>query len=162
METYVNDAETIWNDFKKRRLERKFQRLTDDEKLDFYQNKYNQFAMTFPIVLRYMVQLRQYNKKAFVKFVTRLTNYPYKSELEYCERQADYVKYLFMETSKSHNMRDAQSIWQNTYDMLAKEVKMFKDAEAVVKSRNAATALKNKGELRAELKELLNAKSNSG
>lgn len=155
MDTYVKDAEGIWADFQKRIRDKKFRGMNVDAQLEFYQKNYNRFTMTFPIVLRYMIQLKSYNKKAFMKFVRRLETNPYKSELEYCERQADYVKYLFMEMSPNHSMKEANATWQQTYDMLAKEVQMFKDAEDAVKNKLEKNNNQNNMEKRKELKLLL-------
>lgn len=156
METYVRDANTIWSDFShKIKNNSAFKKLSSDEQLEFYQKNHKNFAMTFPIVLRYMIQLKRYNQKAFVRFVKKLTSCPYRSELEYCERQADYIKYLFMETSPSHNMKDAQLIWQNAYDMLAKEVEVFKEAQETVKKKMEEDKIKNNAEKRNELKKVL-------
>ena len=159
METYINDAELIWADFKNRlNTDKVFRELDVDDQLEFYQKNHHRFTMTFPIVLRYMIQLKQYDKKAFIKFIQKLTANPYRSELEYCERQADYVKYLFMETSRNHNMKDAQTVWKDTYDMLEKEVKAFKEAEEKVKQKMEKNNNANGTEKRKELKSLMERK----
>jgi hypothetical protein len=156
MDTYVKDVEDIWEDLRyKLKNDVVFNTLDVDKQLEFYQKKNHQFTMTFPIVLRYMVQLRQYNRKAFIKFVKKLTSNPYRSELEYCERQADYVKYLYMELNPKYNMKEVQSIWQQAYDMLAKEVEVFKKAEDNVKQKLEKNNNQNNIEKRRELKEAL-------
>ena len=38
--------------------------------------------MSFPIVLRYMIEMKSYNTKAFKKLIERLYKKPYKTELE--------------------------------------------------------------------------------
>jgi hypothetical protein len=156
METYINDADDIWGNFKERlKTDPGFRNMNPDDQLNFYQKNYNRFTMAFPIVLRYMIQLRQFNKKAFAKFVKKMMANPYRSELEYCERQADYVKYLFMELSPSHNMKEAHAIWKQTYDMLAKEVEVFKKAEERVKEKLEKNNSQNSIEKRNELKTVL-------
>lgn len=156
METYVKDAETIWADFKtKLKTDKKFRELDVDDKLEYYQKKYHRFTMTFPIVLRYMIQLRQYNKNAFIKFIKKMTSKPYRSELEYCERQADYVKYMYMETTPRYQMKNAQTVWKQTYEMLKKEVEIFKEAEEKVKKKIEKNNNINNIEKRRELKAAL-------
>lgn len=157
MDTYIRDAETIWVDFKqKSREDVKFRELPDEARLEYYQKKYHNFAMSFPIVLRYMVQLGQYSKKAFTRHVKKMKTNPYRSELEYCERQADYVKYLYMELSPSHDVTSAQKMWKDTYDMLAREVEVFKKTEEIVKKKLEKNNSQNSMERRQELKRLLN------
>jgi hypothetical protein len=156
METYVNDAEEIWEDLKdKLKNDHSFRAMDDDSRLEFYQKNHHRFTMTFPIVLRYMVQLRQYHKKAFIKFIKKMTAHPYKSELEYCERQSDYVKYLYMELTPRYTMKEAKSIWKQTYDMLAKEVEVFKKAEETVKKKLEKNNSQNNIEKRKELRDVL-------
>jgi hypothetical protein len=156
IQTYIKDAGEIWADIEDRnKNDSSFIKLNVDEQLDFYQKNYHQFTMTFPIVLRYMVQLRQFNKKAFIKFIKKMTSNPYKTELEYCERQADYVKYLYMELTPRYNTNEANDIWKQTYDMLSKEVDAFKKAEENVKQKLEKNNNFNSIEKRKELKEAL-------
>lgn len=154
--TYIEDAEAIWLDFKRRgSSDSKFLAMDIDERLDYYQRRYHNFAMTFPIVLRYMIQLNQYHKAAFTKYVKKMQNNPYRSEHEYCERQADYVKYLFMRLSPSHNAKEAQAVWQKTRDMLVEELEIFKRANEKVKQKLEKNNSQNSEERRKELKRML-------
>lgn len=156
MEESIKDAGRIWKDFKNRiNTDAKFRNMSVEDQLSFYQKNYRQFMCSFPIVLRYMVQLKLYSKKAFTKYLNKVKQSPYRSELEYCERQADYVKFLYMETSTTHNMKKAQEIWKQTYDMLADEVKYFKQAEEAVKKKMEKNNQANNMEKREELKSLL-------
>ena len=66
--------------------------------------------MTFPIFLRYLIQFGMYKPKAFSRDIKKLQNKPCKSELEYCERQADYVKYLYMETNQHYNQQEIKGL----------------------------------------------------
>lgn len=155
METYVNDAKNIWDDLHARRKDSKFNNLTLEQQLEFYQNNNKRFAMSFPIVLRYMVQLKMYHEKAFIKFIKKMRAKPYHSKLEFCERQADYVKYLYQELNPHYSTKDSQSIWKQAYDMLADEVKMFNEAEERVKEKLEKNKTLNNKEKRDELKKIL-------
>lgn len=156
METYVSDAKKIWKDFKLRSKTTDFKALTTDQQLDFYQKNYHQFTMNFPLVLRYMIQMNQFNSKAFTRYVTKMQSNPYRSEEEYCERQANYVKFLYMELSNTRNMKSAQKVWQEAKDMLMDEVKVFKDTEKKIKEKLEKNKKKSSMEKRKELKRLLN------
>ena len=157
MDTYLQDADEIWRDFNSRMKDPDFRRMDTNDVLKFYQRRNEKFALTFPIVLRYMVQLNQYNKKAFERFIKKMTNRPYRTELEYCERQADYVKYLYMEQNIHYKIKDAQTIWQQSYDMLANEVKLFKEANEIIKKKLEDNNSKNCIEKREELKAFLSS-----
>jgi bacterioferritin (cytochrome b1) len=126
-----------------------------ERQLEHYQKNNQRFASTFPIVLRYMIQLRMYHEKAFVKFIKKMQAKPYRSKLEFCERQADYVKYLYQELTPHYPENEAKRIWKQTYDMLEKEVKMFDDAEKKVKEKLEKNNITNENEKRNELKNIL-------
>ena len=156
IDKYVEDAEDIWLDYRTRKKsDLKFINMSIDDRINYYQRVYNKFALAFPVVLRYMVQLGSYNRKAFRRFVDRLTNNPYRSELEYCERQADYVKFLFMENNKSHSMKEANNVWKKTYDLLVKEVEVFKKANEDAKKNLEENKIRNNIEKRKELKRII-------
>jgi hypothetical protein len=155
METYTKDAKNIWDDLHTRFKNKKFKELGVEEQLVFYQKQHQRFATTFPIVLRYMVQLRLYHEKAFIKFIKRMQSRPYHSKLEFCERQADYVKYLYRELYNHYSEKDCQEVWTQTYDALKKEVEMFEDAEKKVKLKLDKNNSINNTEKRNELKKML-------
>lgn len=156
MDYYVKEANAINRDFRKRLENPEFKAMGDEKWLDYYQRRNHKFATTFPIVLRYMIQLGQYKEKAFRKFIKRLQNKRYKDEKEYCERQADYVKYLYMEVTNHHDERMAREVWKKTFDTLWKETVVFKEAEKRIKEKNEKNNKQNDQERREELKKMLN------
>lgn len=155
MEQYLEDADTIFKDYKSRLTDENFKTLTPEERLSFYQKKYSEFTMSFPIVIRYLIQFGMYKQKAFSKYIKKLHNKPYKSEQEYCERQADYVKFLYMETNKHYNQTDIKDLWTEVYNSLIKEVELFKQAEETVKQRHEKNNVINAEERRKELMNML-------
>ena len=161
MDTYIADAKDIWNDLRLKLKETRFRSMSLEHQLDHYQKNNIRFANAFPIVLRYMVQLRMYHEKAFIRFIKKMQSKPYHSKLEFCERQADYVKYLYQELNTHYPENEAKRIWKETYDMLAKEVKMFEDAEKTVKEKLEKNEIINNKEKREELKKLLQNKLNA-
>jgi hypothetical protein len=155
METYISDAKKIQTDLKLKLKETAFKDLDSEDRLKYYQKKYNEFAMHFPLVLRYMVQLGQYNQKAFKRFIAKLQTCPYRTELEYCERQADYIKYLYMELNTHYDNKRAAAVWKNAFTMLKNELEIFKNAEESVKKNLEKNNEMNNIEKRKELKKLL-------
>ena len=155
MEQYLEDADTIFKDYKNRITDENFKILTPEERLSFYQKKYSEFTMSFPIVIRYLIQFGMYKQKAFSKYIKKLQNKPYKSEQEYCERQADYVKFLYMETNKHYNQTDIKELWTEVYNSLIKEVELFKQAEETVKQRHEKNNTVNADERRKELMKMI-------
>jgi len=155
MEAYLDDAKQIWQEFKKKLADRKFAALDSEAQLDHFQKNWSKFSGNFPLVLRYMIQLHKYHPKAFSKFIRKMQQKPYRNQLEYCERQADYVKYLYMETTPHYKAKDAQAIWKNAYDTLKTEIEVFEKAEKIVKEKLEKNNTSNSIERREELKALL-------
>jgi hypothetical protein len=159
MDSYIDDAKRIWNEYKTKMGDSKFKKLDSEIQLSYFQKNNPSFAKNFSIVLRYMIQLQKYHPKAFKKFILKMQRHPYRTKLEYCERQADYVKYLYMETTPRYSAKDANAIWTNAYDILKKEVEVFDQAEKAVKEKLAKNNKSNSIERREELKKLLNSLS---
>ena len=61
-----------------------------------------------------------------------------------------------METTPRYSMKDAKSIWKETYDTLVREVDIFKQANEKIKQKTDKNNIQNNIEKRKELKELLN------
>lgn len=158
MDTYKEDAKRIFKEFKQKCQETAFSQLTIEQQLAYFQKNYYEFNKNFPIVLRYMIQLKKFHMKAFEKFIKKMLKSPYRNKDEYCMRQADYIKYLYMETTSHYQMDDAQSVWTTAYDALKKEVEVFDKAEEIVKEKleknNAVDNISRREELKAVLKTL--------
>jgi hypothetical protein len=153
---YLKDADDIWADFKHRtRNDDVFSCMDSESQLSFYQKKHKEFATSFPIVLRYMIQMKQYSSKAFERHLKKLQAKPYRSESEYCERQADYVMYLYTELTQDHDDKKKKSIWRSAYKMLMDETAEFKKAHEQAKKNAEACGKSSLAEKRNELKTVL-------
>jgi alpha-galactosidase/6-phospho-beta-glucosidase family protein len=155
MEKYVEDAEKIWKDFKQRCKDPSFATLTGDMRVDFYQKNHMEFARLFPIVLRYMVQFGVFKTKCFKQLIERMRKHPYRSKDEFCERQADYVKYLCLECKERCSIKDANIVWKQVYDSLKKETDAFTEADRIMEEESKKKEKQNNIEKRKELKELM-------
>lgn len=152
---YVNEANEINRDYLERLKDHNFKAMGIQRRLSYYQRRYPNFAKTFPITLRYMIEHSQYSSKAFRKYLKRFGTKRYKNEDEFCERQADYVKYLYMELNNHYDERLARKTWQETYDLLRKEIVVFKESDSRMKKKNEELEVLNAQERRAEVKEKL-------
>jgi hypothetical protein len=109
----------------------------------------------------------QYKRRAFEKYLKKCRNFvpdEKKRRLDknymrdqWIERQADYIKYLWIEYQNSrYNPRDAVAIWTQAYNALSKEFKDFEalheHAENVVKKEEVV----HKTELLYELVDRIN------
>lgn len=87
---------------------------------------HRQFADAYPIVLRYMCELKQYRQKAFRRYLNYVKNHPWNSEDSYFESQAMYVTILFKETHPRYDEQKARKLFDNTVRMLKLERDAFK------------------------------------
>ena len=91
MDDIIAMANNIWSDVKK---------LPDDisetQYHDIY-NKYREFGSSFPIILRWMIQMKKYSNKAFKRFLIKYSGTDIKSRTEYLKLQAEYLVYLYQE-----------------------------------------------------------------
>lgn len=152
---YIKDANNIFEELGKDLKDEGFANMAMEDQLKIYQTRYSDFAKTFPIVMRYMIQFRQYKTKAMVRYLKKLNSNPYRSEEEYCERQADYAKYLYMESTPHYTVKIAGEIYRDVLDALLQELKDYKEMVEVVKQKTKDGELKNAEERRVELKNLL-------
>lgn len=110
-----------------------FDRMTSEEHYFFVCNKeeYKKFCNAYPIVVRYMVQYKTFRVKAFKKYVKHLLKTkPTESEKKEMignpnakfywlnKQKALYAKYLYLESSNTHNMDDANKVYNETLNAL--------------------------------------------
>lgn len=60
-------------------------------------NKYYDFGSSFPLILRWMVQMYKYSEKAFKKFLIKYSTADISSKKDFLILQADYIVYLYEE-----------------------------------------------------------------
>lgn len=142
---FLNLAKSIVKDVQKRMKDEgaKWINKPEDEKIDYYRLKYEDFYNTFPIVCKYIILKNQFDEEAFMRFQekTRLSAekaqqtgaLPKKGERDdqWIQNQAWYVRYLYEEFRKKRgipiNTKEAQGVWAYTYEKLKEEFKTFKD-----------------------------------
>lgn len=133
--------------------------LDPNTKLVEFQRRYPNFAKLYPVPLAYLVQVPIYSPKAFEKMLKKIETNPGKGIEGFNERQADYAKYLYMETAKRENGRyiakKAQEVWQSVYNNLHAQVKEIKEAEKKAKSEFEEESLKHLNEKRNELRNFI-------
>lgn len=157
---YLRDAANMFKAFGEELKNEDFAKKEPTDQLRIYQGRYPDFAKTFPIVIRYMIQFRQYKPRAMEKFLKKLHSNPYRSEEEYCERQADYAKYLYMESVPHYSAKVAGEVYNEVRSALLDELKAYKEMLEKIKKKTEEGALKNAEERRRELKELLGGVKN--
>jgi hypothetical protein len=96
-----------------------------------------------------------YHERAFARHVREMYENPYRSEDEWCRRQADYVQYLHMELKPGSLKKENKRVWRETYDQLKAETDAFKAERTEAELRVDAARVRAEAERRQELKDLL-------
>lgn len=87
---------------------------------------HREFCTSYPLVLRYMCQMQEYDAKAFRRWLTKLSGKVIKTEDEYLEVQADYVATLFKYRNPRASSREIGAVRHNILTILREEHKIFK------------------------------------
>lgn len=100
---------------------------TAEELMTEIRREYKEFAMSYPIVLRYMCEMQQFSSKAFWQYLEYIDKNPWKSEEEYIEAQVTYVSLLYKNTHSHARTHDINILRINIRKMLTDEHKRFKE-----------------------------------
>jgi hypothetical protein len=127
-ENDIKEATDIYRDFLNRvKTDPEFVKLGPNDKITYYHRNSPTIVGKFPVVFRYMMETGQFHPKALKMYFDKLKAKPYKSEEEYCERNADYIKYLYMQTHAHYNRKEANQLWADAKKSLLEELQEFKD-----------------------------------
>jgi hypothetical protein len=96
----INDilelADIIWKDIKKLPNNDN----SNDSTYQMIFDKYKDFGYSFPLILRWMVQLKKYSSKSFKKFLLKYSTANIESKKDFLILQAEYLVYLYKEDNK--------------------------------------------------------------
>lgn len=85
-------ANVIWTDVKSNKKQ------NTEEMFDVVFNKYREFGSSFPIILRWMVEMDKFSDRAFKKFLYKYSNTDITNKKDFLIVQAEYLVYLYEET----------------------------------------------------------------
>lgn len=98
-----------------------------DEIFEILQKEHEDFAIAYPIQLRYLAQLGQYNHTAMDIFLRKIETTPWKSEEEYIEYQAKYAQLVYMKTHNRYTRQELTDVYEKAKFMLKRERLAFKE-----------------------------------
>lgn len=105
--------------------------LTDTEKADALltrlREEHKDFALTLPLVLRVMVQMKRYKPKALERYLKKMAvdMKSWKSRQDFIESQADYMIILYKTENPRYNTRRVQEMRADIVKQLLTEEKDF-------------------------------------
>lgn len=124
----VSEANSIWKDTKTLYKSDKFKSLDNRDELilEYFQNRHPEFTKAYPIVLRYMCQLQNYDSRAFTKYLGFIKHNPWKTEEDYLESQVDYLTLLYKYKTPKWKPKDIENLKTNFRRILKREHNDFK------------------------------------
>jgi hypothetical protein len=139
----------------------------NDALLARLQASYHDFATSFPLVLRWMVQARQFDAKALRKYLYKHAAARLASRQEFLELQAEYLVLLYRERCPRARGPDIEKYRRNLVERLLAEdrefLAMHKQAEEQVARQEAqADQERRQGLLRYLLAQKVAAEARGG
>lgn len=115
-------AVTAWQACRELSSKPDFNKMDYDEKrVQMNIKGFGNFINRFPVVYNAMILNNEFNARAFIKYFKKMLKFPPKSKEEWASREADYMKYLFMEYNPRCDIKLAQEVFRDTRDNLLKE-----------------------------------------
>lgn len=94
-----------------------------------------QFCSSYPIIVRYMVQMRAYSRGAVDKYLQYIEKNPWDTEEKFLEAQSKYVFYLMRALKPKMPRQEIFKIQAGVIDTLRKEASEFKTNVGRAKER---------------------------
>jgi hypothetical protein len=135
----VKLARTIWSAVKASGV-RADDEAGNDSLLERLQGEYKDFNISFPLVLRWMVQMRKFNAKAFEKYLLKHAAAKLDTREAFLSLQADYLVFLYREEHKHPNEAFIKRYRSSIIEQLLAEDKAFMEMQKQVDKDLAAKA----------------------
>ena len=128
----------------------------NDKLLAAIQTEFPDFTTTFPLVVRWAVQLRKYSTSALEKFLRLHSSADLSSRESFIKLQAEYLVVLFREeNSKRHDEKAVQSFRTEITRQLLEEDKSFQELQKAAEKEAAEQAASVDAERRQKLFQFL-------
>lgn len=119
--------------------------------LDAFQVRYKDFATSFPMVLRWMVQMRKFGREPFRKYLLKHATAKLSSHEEFLDLQADYLVLVYRADHPHPDERLVAAYRVAVREALQKEHKKFVEVSAQVDKDFEARAREVAAARRADL-----------
>jgi len=156
-EQIVALAKKIWRDINTSKVA-KDDDSGNDALLGRLQAEYSDFNQSFPIVLRWMVQLRQFNAAALEKYLLKHATAKLDTREEFLRLQAEYLVLLYRETHRHPDENFVRLYRDSIVKQLLEEDKAFLEMQEQVEDDLAQRAQAIDADRRKRLYEYLLAR----
>ena len=127
---------------------------------------YESFGSAYPVVLKYMTQRLSYSEAAFEKFLRKQAQDPGKGMEGFIEHQANYVKYLYLESCKTAhkhpNMKEANKLRNDEFTLLNSVRKDLELSKKKAENEFEEESVHHLSEKRKELLAFVNSELTGG
>jgi hypothetical protein len=149
----IREGAAIYRDHQRRcRDDEVFKALGHQAKYEYYMKSNIDFARQYPIILRHIASFGMFHPKAVSMYIKKCHASPIKTDEDFAERQADYVKYLYMSLG-NHMPRDQlNGVWRKTKEHVLAEMKAGRAKNDASKKRRTSAAPTNIQSRRDRLK----------
>ena len=149
IEIVINTIKEILNKVKRAEIEPK-NAEENTKLLKILQDEYKDFSITHPVVLRWMVEARQYDEQAFRTYAKNHVKSTYKDRNEFWKCQGEYLILLFRRLNPKASVKAIRHYRDNVMGLLKKDNDEFDDANKkadeeikIIKAKEHATRIDN-------------------
>ena len=107
----------------------------EDKLLEILQIEYKDFSQSFPLVLRWMVQMRQFKVSIFEKYLKKFSAAKVSNREEFLDLQAEYLVMMYRYKNSHIEEHKVQEYRKNIIQSLIDEDKMFKEIQKEVEAQ---------------------------
>lgn len=162
IEEILKSLWSMWTAIKKKFRNEKFMesfnKLTLEKKMDYFMPSYKELCTDYPIQTKMMICRGQYKHKAARKYLNKYfkTVHPVDRKPGYVEdqwiwRNAEYVMWVYQESTPHYNNAESLRILNQSYDTLRGTMDKFKNDVKSIQARIKKQENAHLNELSAEL-----------
>jgi hypothetical protein len=127
----------------------------NDKLLEKLQAEHRDFSLSFPIILRWMVQMRLYKPRTFKLYLIKHATADFSSREKFLEMQAEYLVLLFKSNNRNVTADDVRRYREECVKKLLEEDKKFMEVQEEVAAQRKAEAAAADQDVRRRLVEFL-------
>jgi hypothetical protein len=101
--------------------------------LEELQMEYTHFSLSFPLVLRWMVQMRQFKTQAFKEYLSFFINTEISSRHDFLKVQGEYLVLLYKNMNLNSTKKEIDNYREEIISNLIEEDELFKKIETEAK-----------------------------
>ena len=134
-------ATNIWKFVIEHNLKNNLENKLENKKTDEYEIKlleelqieYTHFSLSFPLVLRWMVQMRQFKTQAFKEYLSFFINAEISSRQDFLKVQGEYLVFLYKNMNLNVTKKEIDNYREEIISNLIEEDELFKKIETEAK-----------------------------